>query len=525
MLQLVAWLLISFCATVDNFETVHGVLQEHQSKYAALEGVFRCFDAMTVIASDKVNDDYCDCKDGSDEPGTAACTAGVGFWCSNEGWRPQHMPSSRVGDGICDCCDGSDEVGMECNNTCAVKAAEQARAEAERRARLAAAHAARLQAVQKGQEALRLRVEHLFTAVPQELARVHYAKDFWLHTVKTQETLERHEKRTKQKQAITQYLPQLKIQNVTDAGLLHIFAFISLEQNEVSAEVALKLLYELLPHHTVDEVELLTSALEPAGAEGHAEAQKQLEEARKAYKKAKGTKSAEEVAQLQAIKEQAKVSATEEKEVLVKTRSGPFLQAFGAPHLPRDQVLTLTMWVAVETNQTSLLLDLVRRERRKGMYKVTPLEVVTHVRPEADQARESLKNQTDRWKEVIEYVRKLEKEYRSEDFGLEEEFYALKGHCFERRQGDHNYKMCPYGSSQQDKRSIGQWNGFHKQTEWHSKYRMMRFTNGDQIGCPRPRESEVMLECGESPAVIKVEEPEVCKYVLTFACPQACVEE
>ena len=40
-----------------------------------------------------------------------------------------------------------------------------------------------------------------------------------------------------------------------------------------------------------------------------------------------------------------------------------------------------------------------------GMYKVTPLEVVTHVRPEADQARESLKNQTDRWKEVIEYVR------------------------------------------------------------------------------------------------------------------------
>ena len=54
MLQLVAWLLISFCATVDNFETVHGVLQEHQSKYAALEGVFRCFDAMTVIASDKV---------------------------------------------------------------------------------------------------------------------------------------------------------------------------------------------------------------------------------------------------------------------------------------------------------------------------------------------------------------------------------------------------------------------------------------------------------------------------------------
>ena len=32
------------------------------------------------------------------------------------------------------------------------------------------------------------------------------------------------------------------------------------------------------------------------------------------------------------------------------------------------QVLTLTMWVAVETNQTSLLLDLVRRERRKGFW-------------------------------------------------------------------------------------------------------------------------------------------------------------
>lgn len=63
---------------------------------------FTCDGGARRFGLARLNDNYCDCEDGSDEPGTSACshTAAV-FHCANAGFFPLDLPTSRVNDQIC----------------------------------------------------------------------------------------------------------------------------------------------------------------------------------------------------------------------------------------------------------------------------------------------------------------------------------------------------------------------------------------------------------------------------------------
>jgi protein kinase C substrate 80K-H len=148
---------------------------------------FKCTSAPhEVVPINWVNDNYCDCSDGSDEPGTSACGNGR-FVCDNKAKLPlgqdpavmyKAIASSHVDDGtfekslrlqpesiccvradvplilsgICDCCDGSDEItpGL-CENTCEVAAAQFFEIERTRRSNLLKGWGIKQQFISEGQ--------------------------------------------------------------------------------------------------------------------------------------------------------------------------------------------------------------------------------------------------------------------------------------------------------------------------------------------------------------------------------------
>ncbi|XP_010536811.1 PREDICTED: glucosidase 2 subunit beta-like [Tarenaya hassleriana] len=120
-LQLAFLLLIaSVCRSnsspaVDPF---YGISPQDE-KYYKSSSEIKCKDGSNKFTKAQLNDDFCDCLDGTDEPGTSACPNGK-FYCRNAGHSPLILFSSRVNDGICDCCDGSDEYDgkLKCPNTC-----------------------------------------------------------------------------------------------------------------------------------------------------------------------------------------------------------------------------------------------------------------------------------------------------------------------------------------------------------------------------------------------------------------------
>ena len=70
--------------TIRKVRGVHYTMISHYN--GAMRSEFVClFDGKTIDSA-KINDDYCDCEDGTDEPGTSACANGK-FYCESDMYK------------------------------------------------------------------------------------------------------------------------------------------------------------------------------------------------------------------------------------------------------------------------------------------------------------------------------------------------------------------------------------------------------------------------------------------------------
>ncbi|KAL5606496.1 hypothetical protein BROUX41_002902 [Berkeleyomyces rouxiae] len=183
-----------------------GVGPEYAQHYSSKDS-FACINYPDIkINPTQVNDNSCDCPDGSDEPGTAACAkldvlsppqplpdaasgttqttnALPGFWCANSGHIGSYVPFMFVNDGVCDydlCCDGSEEWsgagGVKCPNKCAEIGKEFRAKVAEKQAALDRALKQKQEILNDAQK-LRLEITQRIAALQQELKSEEQKRD------------------------------------------------------------------------------------------------------------------------------------------------------------------------------------------------------------------------------------------------------------------------------------------------------------------------------------------------------------
>jgi protein kinase C substrate 80K-H len=516
------------------------------ARFYEIKDSFTCIGHPSVtIPTSKLNDNSCDCPDGSDEPGTAACAmldplspahplpgslsgttnttnALPGFWCENKGHIGAYVSFMYVNDGVCDydlCCDGTEEYGkfggVKCANKCAEIGKEWRRIEKERKDAHDRAFKRR-GAMAKDALALRHAVEAKITTLTGEIRNLEVKRDS-LRT-KLQETERQERGRIVQsegsgKLGVLTGLARSRVNELRDT-----LGMVLSERTELKEKVA--------------ELEGILSAFKEEynpnfNDEGVKKAVRGWEDY--AAKKVDDAKTAlNEADVLDVMKEDSETSGINWKEFEEDDVTDTDILYNFEAYLPapfrdflHDRLTGLRVWLI----ENGILADTAASKGESTLVKAA--------REAHDSAENDLKNKK---RELDDQQKDL-----SKDYGVDDIFRSLKSKCVSTDSGEYTYELCWLDkTSQKSKKGGGMTTmGKFERIDWamadeeerhdgkglgRGKRMVLRYENGQHCWNGPNRRTDVWLACAETEELWRVSEMEKCVYRMEVGTPAACEE-
>ncbi|KAI8896354.1 glucosidase II beta subunit-like-domain-containing protein [Globomyces pollinis-pini] len=486
---------------------LRGVDPDQQELY--LKDTFTCDNKQIPI--NNVNDNYCDCEDGSDEPGTNACSNGY-FYCQNQGFTGAKIKSYRVNDGVCDteCCDGSDEYQglVSCKNTC-VQAARKYKAEQESiKQKLDLGSKARLNLINSAKSNLKSQSRHLEVA-ELELSNLKVAEASWKEWLNKLEDyrdeLQRKDdiifKRScegklislkERNDDLTDTVKQLEQDLITMSSLAY-----SIKQKH---QELLKLAEPLLDESVI-------SSLLLSEDESKVETYTLTEEIQNENEQDDSTED---------------TKSRPEARGVCYDQTSSFLECLNssiAPIVSRlsrtpSRLIRILHWNGWKKLSHGIL---------RSLHLVEPsLQDAAYLKTQYENSQAEVRKKED---EIRSF-----KEKESVDFGINSVFSPLYKKCFEHHDVEYTYKICLFEKVTQISKRDGSEISMGTFTKWdheneledEKKYKVMIYENGLSCWNGPTRSTVVRFECDYRTSVKSVQEPNKCEYEMIVLTPAVC---
>jgi protein kinase C substrate 80K-H len=452
---------------------------------------FVCDGNAKTIPLSRVNDEYCDCDDGSDEPGTSACAGrreSRGFYCVNAGATPLTVPASRVDDGVCDCCDGSDETTngwkkIECENTCVMEARAR-RVELVRRIgdakkglKAKASAESKSSGARRGWEK---ELAHLESGVAGQREGLESLK-------LAAEEAEEEERKLKEEEAEK----KAKEEEARRANEAAAMATDASDAEDGGGEM------QPLDYGTGPE----DSSIESDTAEVSSSSSSSNEES--AEERGKRIAS-------QWISDEGQPDESAGEEPAEMHDESFDTNVYSGPDT--DDVYDEDM--EEERSVTSKIGSIFGRIAKKFTSRSADARLAAEAKAKRAAYQDELNKVNDAESKIETLKKNLDRNY-----GPNGELLPLVGQCFEARVDKYKYKACPFGEAKQDGTRLGS----NSDTEVSDAGELMlKFTEGERCWNGPSRSLALTLKCGDRDSLESVEEPSRCEYSATLYTPQAC---